>query len=96
MPNARIRMHNGAPTLFLDGTPVSAGMHWLLGVLEQTARRLTTMPSVNSPKQASILMPPQLAKSGAVSDLVILTISILDGSNLPLLKWSMTYITIAS
>lgn len=29
MPTAHIKPHNGAPTLFLDGAPVFASMHWL-------------------------------------------------------------------
>jgi hypothetical protein len=31
MPSAHVRPHNGTPTLFLDGEPVFAAMHWLAG-----------------------------------------------------------------
>lgn len=34
MPTAHIHMYNGAPTLFLDGAPVFAGMQWLSGLVE--------------------------------------------------------------
>ena len=31
MPSAHVHPHNGTPTLFLNGEPVYAAMHWLAG-----------------------------------------------------------------